>query len=342
MMTYEMFKEVFASEFKNYLPDELKHLEVNISSVQKVNKTQDSLSMVDPDMGTYKMGPSISVSEFYDDYLMLGDLNEVLTCAANIMVEGYQDMPQVISELDFSTAKDNIVFELINTKKNEELLKGIPHREMEDLSVIYRWMIDVEEDAFSGAIVNDSLANRLGLNEEELFALATQNTSQRLPVTCRSMREVLAGLMIDDGMPMEMLDVMFEDHPVKEMYVISNEMGLHGAASILYDEPLQEVAQLLGEDLYILPSSIHEIIVVPCSMGEPEHLSEMVKDINAGVVRAEEVLSDNVYVYDKNTRSISMVTGRESLLDQLMDAQKELDASPDKIHQVQKDLGLTH
>ena len=143
-------------------------------------------------------------------------------------------------------------------------------------------------------------------------------------------------------MPMDMLDVMFEDHPVKEMYVISNEMGLHGAASILYDEPLQEVAQLLGEDLYILPSSIHEIIVVPCSMGEPEHLSEMVKDINAGVVRAEEVLSDNVYVYDKNTRSISMVTGRESLLDQLMDAQKELDASPDKIHQVQKDLGLTH
>ena len=228
-------------------------------------------------------------------------MNDVLKKAANDMVDVYEEMRDVVLAPEFSLAKDYIVFQLINTSMNEELLRTLPHREMEDLSIVYRWVIGMEEESFIGAFVTYGLAGKLDVTEGELFALATENTKRLLPPKVEAMH--------------------------KNMYVITNEQNHFGAASVLYDEPLQEVANMMGEDLYILPSSVHETVVVPASMGTSKGLADLVRKINEDIVFPEERLSDNVYFYDKTEHTITLANEKGYLHDKLLDAKKELNQS---------------
>ena len=84
------------------------------------------------------------------------------------------------------------------------------------------------------------------------------------------------------------------------MYVMTNTRGINGAACLLYKNALARFAQKLKQDLFLLPSSVHEVILVPKSdILKKEDLSEMVREINKTEVSPKEVHSDTVYVYDR-------------------------------------------
>ena len=99
-----------------------------------------------------------------------------------------------------------------------------------------------------------------------------------------------------------------EQEPKEARWVISNEMGVNGAVSMLYDETLHKLSEKLGTDLYILPSSIHETIAISVEMGDPESLAEMVHQANTDVVALGDRLSNNVYHYDKDLRKLTLAT----------------------------------
>ena len=96
--------------------------------------------------------------------------------------------------------------------------------------------------------------------------------------------------------------------PERSMWIISNERGTNGAASMLYENELHKLSVQLGTDLFILPSSIHEVIAVPADDLEPEELAQMVSEINMGQVELGERLSNQVYYYDKELRKLSLAT----------------------------------
>ena len=100
--------------------------------------------------------------------------------------------------------------------------------------------------------------------------------------------------------------------PEADMYVISNETRINGAVSMLYETELHELAEKLGSDLYILPSSIHEVIAVSATGGDPEELAQMVEDVNMGQVEIGERLSNQVYHYDKNLRQLTLATDNQN------------------------------
>lgn len=95
-----------------------------------------------------------------------------------------------------------------------------------------------------------------------------------------------------------------ETEPVETLYIITNEKRTFGAASMLYEDGLHELAESIGTDLYVLPSSVHEVIAVSTSMGSAEEMARMVREVNTGQVSPEERLSDQVYLYDKNLRQL--------------------------------------
>ncbi len=96
--------------------------------------------------------------------------------------------------------------------------------------------------------------------------------------------------------------------PEQTMWVISNEKGINGAVSMLYENELHELAESLESDLYILPSSVHEVIAVSSDMGSPEMLAQMVAEVNMQEVALEERLSNQVYHYDKDLRKLTLAT----------------------------------
>ena len=308
-MNYELFKEVVAEKFTEFMPEEYKNCQVDVHSVTKVNKTMDALNLVPTGEERYQTSPTIYINNMYEHYKECDDLQAVLQAGAETMQKAFQELPNVDQMVDFDQAKDNIVMLLINTEQNKSMLESIPNRQFQDLSIIYRWVIDKDKEGISSTIVNNGLAEKLGMNEVELYNAAVENTIRLFPPTIKSMNDVIRDMFIKDGMPDEIADMMIGEVPENNMmYVISNERGVNGAVSMLYEDNLHQLAEKLETDLYIMPSSIHETIAVSCDMGAQNELAQMVKEINMDQVALEERLSNQVYHYDKDLRKLSMAT----------------------------------
>lgn len=262
------------------------------------------------------VSPTIYINDMYETYLKTEDLQEVLQSAAQTMEKAF-DAVSVVGNLDFDSAKDNIVFQVINTMQNEEMLKDMPHREFQDLSIIYRWIVKMDEQGIQSSVVRNNFANQLGMTEEQLFKCAVENTRRILPPTVKSMNDVMREMFMADGMPVEIAEMMIDEVSAdKMMWVISNDKRINGAGSMLYEDNLHKLAMKLETDLYILPSSIHECIAVSTDMGDPYELAAMVNEINMGEVDISERLSNNVYYYDREARKITLVTDTNIALDE--------------------------
>ncbi len=304
MMNYEVFKEIVVEKFKDYLSPEYKDLKLTVSEVNKVNKNLDALSLYDSS-GKQNISPMIYINDMYESYCRNEDLQTVLEGYATQMNKGLRDSSK-IANINIEDAKDNIVFQLVNTLQNEELLKEVPHREFEDLSIIYRWVISLDESGIRSSVITNDFTKKLGMDENGLYRCAAENTKRILPPTVKSMNEVIREMFEKDGMG-EMAEIVLDGVP-DTMWVISNSKGVNGASSMLYDDTLHKLASDIEDDLYLLPSSVHEFIAVPAELGEPNELAEMVNEINMDQVSLEERLSNQVYHYDKDTRKLTLAT----------------------------------
>ena len=306
MMNYEIFKEVVVEKLMDYLPEEYHDMKLVVQPVDKVNHTMDGLSLVGDGV---RISPTMYINTMYENYVKTEDLQSELVAAANTMNEAMKEAPGILPSMDLNSARNNIVFQLINTEQNKQMLEDAPNRQFQDLSIIYRWVVKVEDAGVQSAVIHNSLAKQLGFSEEELFKLAVENTRRIFPPTVRNMNDVIRDMFMKDGMPSEIADMMVGDIPPEQtMWVISNDRGLNGAISMLYEDQLHKLAENLETDLYIMPSSIHEVIAVSSDMGDPNELAQMVAEINMDQVSLDERLSNQVYHYDKDLRKLSLAT----------------------------------
>ena len=120
----------------------------------------------------------------------------------------------------------------------------------------------------------------------------------------------MVDIFIGENMPKEMAEQMLAGMEPEELpiWIITNEKGFNGAVQMLYDENLHGLSEKMGDDFFILPSSIHEVICVPASLGNAEDLAAMVQEVNMTAVALEERLSNQVYFYDKDLRKLTMAT----------------------------------
>lgn len=307
MMNYEIFKEVVAEKFMDYMPEQYQGMRLRVEPVNKVNKVLDGITLVGSGAGR-SVSPTLYINHIYEHYLETENLQEVLQSAARRMDMAFKEMPEV-GDVNLEGAKDNIVFQVINTLQNEDMLRDMPHREFQDLSIIYRWVVKVDENGIQSSAIRNNLAEQLGMNEEQLFKCAVENTRRIFPPTVKSMNDVIREMFVSDGMPAEVADMMIGEMPEdKMMWVISNDRGINGAGSMLYEDNLHKLAMKLETDLYILPSSVHECIAVSTNVGDPYELAEMVSEINMGQVALEDRLSNQVYHYDKDARRLTLAT----------------------------------
>ena len=313
-LNYEEFKEKIKDDIKDYMDEKYKNCGVFIRKVNKTNCEVDGLNFYNIP-GLKNATPTIYVNNLYEEYERTGNYEEVVRGAAETMERGIESFNKEIKAelLDTSRLKDNVFFTLINAEQNKELLKTVPHRKFEDLAIVYRWNIGSDSSGMYTNLVDSRLAKKEGLTENDLYNAARKNTKELLPVSVRNMNEIISEIIfgeneVEDEMDKEFKKVMMETPNEHSMYVITNESKLYGAASILYEEPLHELAEKFGSDLYILPSSVHEVIAVSADMGSPDDLAEMVYEINMEQVDIDDRLSNQVYCYDKDLRTLRLAT----------------------------------
>ncbi|WP_303138677.1 DUF5688 family protein [uncultured Eubacterium sp.] len=313
-LNYEEFKGKIKDDIKDYMDEKYKDCGVVIRKVNKTNREVDGLNFYDIP-GLKNATPTIYVNNLYEEYERTGKYEEVIRIAAETMERGIKSFNDEIKAelLDTSRLKDNVFFTLINAEQNKELLKTVPHREFEDLAIVYRWNLGNDSLGTYTNLVNNDLAEKEGLTENDLYNAASKNTKELFPVSIKNMNEVIGEMIfgesgIDEEMQKEFSEVMQETPDENCMYVITNESKLFGAASMLYEEPIHKLAEQVGGDLYILPSSVHEVIAVPADFGSPEELAEMVYEVNMEQVDINDRLSNQVYYYDRDLRTLRLAT----------------------------------
>ena len=226
---------------------------------------------------------------------------------------------------DFDQVKDNIVCRLANAEMNEEYLANKPHTFVEDLAVVYVIDLGGNEAGHMSAPITNTLMEQYGITTEELHDIALHNLSES-QIEFKTMRDVLVDMMFPDGIkeddPRAFMVPPEEENP--SMYVLTNAERLNGAAAILDAKTMEDISEKLGGDFIILPSSIHETLILPVNEDMSRQMLEsMVQDVNAGQVAPEERLSDHVYMYDSQEKELVLADKMEERQQQRAEAQRD-------------------
>lgn len=307
MMEYNEFKELVQDKIMDYLPEGYQHLKPEVSAIAKVNTTLDGLTLRPERIADTVASPTVYINNLYETYRDTGkSLDAILTQTAKVFVDSLNDSQKIVGQMEdaLKNFKEKVTFKLINYEQNKKYLADRPHRQFHDLAVVYGVEVLTDKDFTGSAVVTNSLMETLGATEEELFQLAKENTRNLNPPRVKSMYDMMLGLARDNGF--EMPPELPAD---SEMYVITNKKGINGASSLFYEDLLHELSGKLQADLYILPCSIHEVIVIPDNgYVDLEYMADMVHDINSTMVDLTEQLSNQVYHYNRETRKLTQAT----------------------------------
>jgi len=237
--------------------------------------------------------PIIYLEEFYEFWKrgvsMCHLVNKILescdNCACRISVEENFFM-------NYEEMKPHIYYKLINYEKNKEFLRQVPHRRILDLAMVFYYRLE-HVDPMATILIQENHLAMWGITLEELQANAYKYTCLYLPALFMTMAQAT-----------QMEEECDSDDAVP-MYVLTNQEKQFGAGAILYPGILEQAEILLGDSFYVLPSSIHECILISSQTGYTQReLSRMVEEINQNHVDEREVLSDKAYYYSKKSRKI--------------------------------------
>jgi len=251
------------------------------------------------------IAPTIYIDQYYADYLDGLGLEEITERIINTYLTNRHENVSLDFFTDFESAKDRLAMKVINAEKNVEMLKDIPHYRFGDLAAIFQVQVDATEFGNAVITVKNEHLKMWAVTIETLMEHAMANMDEKQPVRIQSMVEVMSEMM-GDNVPEEMLSN--DDR----MYVMTNESRFNGAAAMIFTDKLDEFAQNRETNLYILPSSIHEILLIPDTGGmDVTTLETTVKEVNETQVAPDEILSDNVYYYDRDTKTIYIAATHE-------------------------------
>lgn len=285
----------FAEKLREYLLGELNEVrEIRIENVLKNNSvTLTGLVFMEKDC---KVCPTIYLEEFYSKYLLGRSITEILGDIINVYKKAYiQEDLDMSFMYSWDSVKSMVVYKLINTEKNGELLEKIPHKEVIDLSMVF--YIAVQQ--YDGTIqINNNHCQMWGIDVEELVSAAQENTPQIYPVCITDIGDIAEEIGVEKSSEMA---------KSVDMYILSNRYNIGGAAAMLYPGSIKMVAEKLEDDVYILPSSTHEVIILPMSGQEADKLKEMVQEVNSTMVDEEDILGDSIYCYKRKNEELCVV-----------------------------------
>nr|WP_297706661.1 DUF5688 family protein [uncultured Butyrivibrio sp.] len=243
------------------------------------------------------VAPTIYLEHFFDEYQKGKDEDMI---AKEILALYKHSMPSDLLDVqfftDFSKACRNFCFKAVNYEKNKKKLGNIPYKRFEDLAFIPFCCVSSSRFGEGSITILNKHLRFWEVSFDELWENVFENAASTLPPYCENLMDFVNA---HEELPFPPMNC--------NMYVVSNNIKTNGASAIFYPGMLEKMEEEIGGDFVIIPSSIHETIVLP-RIDEDDELSVlkmMVKQVNTEVVSTEEILSDSVYVYDSETKRLT-------------------------------------
>lgn len=303
-MTYKEFKYQLLKELEERFPS---GTSITIQEIpHNNNHTEEALTILEPGLN---ISPTIYLESYFRQLKKEVPISSIIA-----QIYSYYQEHRSTQSIDtsfftcFENIRPRIVYKLVHQEKNKELLKEVPWIPYLDLAIVFYCLLSKSPTENASVLIRNEHLCYWNVSVEDLLSLALKNTPFLLSSCCDSLAELLLPML--EQLPVqEQTDTKntFASASMVPMYVLTNQQRFLGACCILYDDVLKEIAERLDSDLYILPSSIHEVILMPVTVTESvPALSQMVCDINQSEVSAEEILSDHIYYYHRSTDSITM------------------------------------
>ena len=334
-MDFKEFVNKLEQDLKDAMADISPGATVDVRSVEKLQEGSYTGITISPAGGN--VGMNLNANQLFDQMQDGQSYEGVLAVAVSTAERGLHDMPAVdVSELmNYEAAKKYLCFEVVGSDRNADMLEKVPHTDKENISMVYRLQLDSTENGAATVLITNAMMEQFGVTKEQLHADAMENAQEIRPADFRTMAAVMAEMM---GMPEEMMADM-----APPMYVATNQDKVQGAAVMFYPDFMDQAAKELGGDIFILPSSVHEVLILPDDGNmNAQELKEMVTSINASEVSPEDRLTDSVYHYDAQERifelgekfeerqaeKMAAKEERSSVLKDLQDKKQDMDLKP--------------
>ena len=304
-MNFEEFINTIKDTIKEYLPEDYRDAEVNILENRKLNTNYTGLTVT---REGDTLAPTINLNNLFDSYSKHPEHS--ITAVMQEVASVIQHTPETFDIgriMDYDRVKKNLFMRLSAAEKNKDLLEHAPHIRKEDLAITFHIMLDQSDKGTATTMINYNMMEAYGIDLDQLYQDALLNSPVICPAQIENMGEALSRMMIEDmksaGAPPEVIQEMEKD--LKEsnkdnpMTIITNDRLVDGASAIFYPGVMDLVGERMKGDYFILPSSVHETLVVPDDgRVSLQELTDMVKEVNMTQVNPEDQLTDQVYHYD--------------------------------------------
>lgn len=292
-MNFEEFCAEIVASISNYLPQyDIEH--ITTEKISKNNGIQFT------GVAILLKGEAVAPSIYLDYYYMLYRQGRNLDDVLSMISAEYVRARNIITNASFNVNKEglesSVFLKVVSYEKNKAMLDKCPYIRLHDLAICFRYMVHIDEGGVASAILSNSDLEKWDITMEELYDMALPNTRKLFPPIIKSMDDVIPDLerLVED------------DSEIKKIYILTNEAGVNGATCILFTDVIREFAESHGSSVCIIPSSIHELVLLCAKKEEKAHLGDLVKQINKYIVTEVEYLSDNVFFYDLDEDKITI------------------------------------
>lgn len=283
-MDFDEFKEWTAKEINNYLPDEYRNSDITITEINKLGNRYTGLVVR---RSGDAIAPAINLDLFFEKYQNGSEPQRLLNEMRDIVVNA-DDKYDYGFISNYEKVKDRLFIRLSNAERNKDILQKVPHVQIDDLAITYHVVFKHLQDGLASAIITNDLMKEFNISAEQLHKDSIENGSKLFPERVESLQNIIFS---EDGRG------VIGEPP----YVITNTSALNGAAVMFYPDVLQNMADSVGSDLFVIPSSIHEVICFPDDgTNDKDHLQQTLRHVNCVMVSEDEQLSDNIYHYDRS------------------------------------------
>ncbi|MBD5487104.1 MAG: hypothetical protein HDR18_16560 [Lachnospiraceae bacterium] len=247
---------------------------------------------------TENVSPTIYLEEPYRQYSEGTDLHVIADRIVALYEERMEDIDFDMNFFrEFKSVKDRIFHKLVNYSRNENLLKDVPHIKWCDLAVVFYYSMEEVKFGKASILIHNSHIDMWSQTADTLYQTAQDNMRRNMPELLVPLPELIYGM---SGVRMEEDDM--------KIYVLTNQEKMYGASAMLYSDRISKLASSLDSDLLILPSSVHEVMLLP---DDPDRkyifYRQMVKEVNITQVEPEEILSFNLYRYNRKKAGIEEI-----------------------------------
>lgn len=291
MLNYIEFKEKFLSKLEELVSEEGMY-EISEKTFHKINRDMEAVAiMLKENNEGAGFGQIHYFENLYSDYKKGLSIDEVVRTIMDSLKGNKPREKNIDKFFGYEECKDRIVAQVISKERNGEIIEKNVNRSFLDLALVYRIVFKNDDSGLISALISNDIASEWGIDEKTLYKVALENINAKAPYKAVNIGEIIHG---------------DKDEALPPMYVLSSGNRSFGASAIAYPEEIKKAGGVMKGNFFILPSSQHDLILVPYDPSSVERYKNMVRSVNKDVVDIEDWLSDSVYFYDRESETVEL------------------------------------